>query len=597
MMLLAEALVRLLFLWDRGLLSGVPETLVNDRIPVVTIQILNRTLFAQTETGGWGADGASENTAYGILTLRTLSSLPWHTLLQDRIVTGIASGQQFLSQSKNEWTKPAKLWIGKVMYGSAELSEAYCLAAMKTSKTSRSWSQRITDIIRIDEKQISKLVNVFSSLKGFRNEPHWKLMSSAIEGFTFLQQLKSARMDILPCQKDAKNEYMAYVPITWTLINNLLHLNTCTNLLWDMMVLTVCIFRLDEYIETSVARFSKSHLELTKVIIRDLCAAEVSIDVQTRDQSLKIPVKVDHVDEQFTTEATSQTKSTPSTRSSLNGDKAESTAIEVNGKHSVSPLVSFRATIGHYTRAMLAYPRVVHASPADQAHYRSLLRSYLLSHISQVTDNSRFATQSSWNSSATSVFVKPRTSFYTWAHSTGADSVACPIAFAFLICILGSTTAASTNSGKSYSADEFFGSARQKYLAEDLCSHLAVMSRLYNDYGSIVRDRLEANINSVNFPEFHSHSEEFHATSRGNSATMAEEKLKRELLEIAEYERNLSDATFQLLLSDMEGVDGRAVTEKEKAKVNGLRLFVGVVMLYADVAEVRDISNYVGEKR
>ena len=48
-----------------------------------------------------------------------------------------------------------------------------------------------------------------------------------------------------------------------------------------------------------------------------------------------------------------------------------------------------------------------------------------------------------------------------------------------------------------------FVGAIQKYLAQVLVRHLAAMCRMYNDYGSIARDRAEQNDNSVNFPEFH----------------------------------------------------------------------------------------------
>lgn len=34
---------------------------------------------------------------------------------------------------------------------------------------------------------------------------------------------------------------------------------------------------------------------------------------------------------------------------------------------------------------------------------------------------------------------------------------------------------------------------------------LATMCRQYNDYGSIVQDRAEKNLNSVNFPDFCEH--------------------------------------------------------------------------------------------
>lgn len=43
-MLLAQTLVFLLERWDLGLLTGLPETLVKYRVPIVLIQILSHTL-------------------------------------------------------------------------------------------------------------------------------------------------------------------------------------------------------------------------------------------------------------------------------------------------------------------------------------------------------------------------------------------------------------------------------------------------------------------------------------------------------------------------------------------------------------------------
>lgn len=75
MMLLAEALAQLLSLWDEGLLEELPETLLPDRIPVVLIQILNRTLLTRHPNGSWGVNDSPETTAYAILTLAVVSPL------------------------------------------------------------------------------------------------------------------------------------------------------------------------------------------------------------------------------------------------------------------------------------------------------------------------------------------------------------------------------------------------------------------------------------------------------------------------------------------------------------------------------------------
>jgi len=590
-MLLAEALTRLLYLWDVNVLSDIPDELVRDRIPVVLIQILNQTLLNEASGRGWSSKTSPEILAYRILTLKAVHSLPSHALLYDSILFDIHSGQQILSQCQDDWAKPAPLWIEKVTYGSTILSEAYCLASMFTLQPSHKWSPRVISLLEMPEKAILKTTKFLGTLTCFQSEPHWKLRASAIEGFTFLPQLKSVRADILPRQTNAKNEYIAYIPLTWILINNLRSLDTSADILWDMMVLTVCNFRMDEYMETAAAKFSRADLEGTKPIIADLFANDRPRLLQTQnlpdadsDNNLR-----DH--------------GVILNASSFNGDDIPATAKkpEPNGvdvaaeaslKYVVSSLVSFRAIIGHYVRSMLAYPLILDASPADRFNLRSLLATFLLSHIAQIEDNLRFSTQMSWSSSGTSIFASPRTTFHSWAHSTGADSVSCPFSFAFFTCLLGASLAQSPPGRKSPAAD-CFTSVRQKYLAEQLCSHLAVMSRLYNDFGSLARDRLEANINSVNFPEFHPLSRNSRSWSGEDSQAMKEGYLKRELLELAELERRNSDQAQERLISDIEADTQGAGARIRMRKVKAVRLFAGVTGLYADIYVARDLSNRI----
>ena len=87
-------------------------------------------------------------------------------------------------------------------------------------------------------------------------------------------------------------------------------------------------------------------------------------------------------------------------------------------------------------------------------------------------------------------------------------------------------------------------SADEEYLAQDLCIHLGKMSRLYNDYGSIARDRTEVDLNSTNFPMFHSdHSIDRMETER--PAHIADAIQKKTLLNLAEYERRQAQAALQ----------------------------------------------------
>lgn len=606
-MLLAEVLVRLLYLCDVGLLSSMPPDLLRDRLPVVLTQILNQTLFEQTMDGGWDLYESAETTAYGVLTLKAIYSLPWHTLLYEKTMSSIHLGQSKLTRSQQDWTKPSHLWIEKVTYGSATLSEAYCLAAMHPLPTAHEWSSRTADLVEVPSKAILNSVDFISTVDEFQSEPEWKLIASAVEGYTFLRQLKSTRTDILPRQREAKNEYLAYVPLTWILTNNVYGLNLRANILWDMMVLTVCNFRIDEYMETTVAKCSEADLEQIKSIIHDLCSAEPS-DRLKLSEAVTEPVVKSSEATDLSSVSRSDSNGTTIHMPCPKMNSHNTIAMEANEKYAVPPLTNFRAVISHYTHAILAHPHIILASPTDHSHLRMSLRTFLLSHIAQVADNSRFSTQAFCAPSTTTIFATPRTSFHTWAHSTGADSVSCPFSFAFFTCLVGAAATPSSAPPRPQKpaaapADDCFGSVRLKYLAGELCSHLAVMSRLYNDFGSVVRDRVEANVNSVNFPEFHSgavvhrwRSVSLTVDDEKAGRHVCEEDLKGDLLVLARLEREAVDLACARLLEDIEGRPRENGVVRQTLKRNAVRLFVGVAKLYADIYVARDLSNRIAKE-
>ena len=116
------------------------------------------------------------------------------------------------------------------------------------------------------------------------------------------------------------------------------------------------------------------------------------------------------------------------------------------------------------------------------------------------------------------------------------------------------------------------------------------MSRLYNDYGSLARDRKEANINSVNFPEFHRSHAPGRSTLEGEEYTVIKaSQLKADLLEIAVYERESTDLVGQKLFEKLTA----SGSSKERGKADGVMLFMGVTALYADMYVQRDLSNHI----
>jgi len=112
------------------------------------------------------------------------------------------------------------------------------------------------------------------------------------------------------------------------------------------------------------------------------------------------------------------------------------------------------------------------------------------------------------------------------------------------------------------------------------------MSRMYNDYSSIARDREEKNLNSVNFPEFHSDQKD--SISADEDPETKEKSLKMAVLALAGYEKECSRVAAKILEDDL-----RQGSAKEKRTAEAVKLFVSVTELYAEIYVAKDLTNRV----
>ena len=107
-MLLSQALVRMLYLSDIGELDALLADVIRDRVPIVLTQILMRTLQSLE------AQQLSEVTAYGVITLTGLASLPWASSLEPEIRKAIEAGKRLIGQSLKSCAQPEYIWVEKV---------------------------------------------------------------------------------------------------------------------------------------------------------------------------------------------------------------------------------------------------------------------------------------------------------------------------------------------------------------------------------------------------------------------------------------------------------------------------------------------------
>ena len=136
-MLLAQAFVLLLRCLDSGTLPALLADIVKQRVSIVLTQIHSRVLLQQEPGGSWGNE-SPEVTAYAVLTMLTLTKVPWFTATQTEMAQVIAEGKSFLRQNGSKWGLRDHLWIEKVTCAMPNISRAYCLAAVQTEITPQS---------------------------------------------------------------------------------------------------------------------------------------------------------------------------------------------------------------------------------------------------------------------------------------------------------------------------------------------------------------------------------------------------------------------------------------------------------------------------
>lgn len=522
MMLLSEALTLLLKLWEEDTSLDLPEDLISNRVPIVLFQMLTRTLSSQSEDGSWGQKPSSEITAYGTLTLKQLGSLPWAKALESEIQSAISRSVSFLENNQASWNQPEHTWIEKVSYGSSLLCEAYCLAAMKhTGKYA--WGEKVSGMHSVPLAAVDKFSSLFSRLPALSTEPGWRLRASAVEGFLFGRALRQVRLDVFPRKGMGKDKYFDYVPICWTAANNAAAFGLSADIMWDLIVLSMLIFQVDEYLE-SVGEQCKGRLDEVRAVIQNLF----------RERTAK---------------SQSDSQNGVSQNGYIANSHPENGHVQNGHSHSADEgselLVEVKTTLTHLIDWIMNHPKVQASPPTAKKRLSQEITTFLLAHVQQADDNARLFNPGKTNNN------KPEETFFNWVRGTGAENTSGIFSLEYFGHLLA------PKAGK-----ECFRGAVQKYLFQDLGRHLAIVSRQYNDLGSVARDRDEGNLNSLDFLEFHENKQK-------------NDQAGAELLRIATYERDCIELVVQKLKREVDSGTAKAI----EAFVNATDLFGQVYVM------------------
>lgn len=506
-MLLTKALIRVMTSWSEGKLPGFPANLIKEDISIILIQVLVRTLITQNADGSWGDPHSCEETAYAVITISQLDAMLFDSPVRLQADSGLENGRRYLSEKLNADHEAEQLWVEKVLYGSAILSQSYILAALNSAY--KRTSSKLGELACSEE--ILKSYRFYKKLPMFSDTPEWRLNGALFESSLFSKRIKrDPGLCIFPRQGMREEKYLGFIPFTWVggagrgLVRNVLSPGVCE----AMMIMSALIYQTDEFMEHVVASLPGESFNEAKKMIQSMF-----LDLHTAQ----------------------------------NGNGARTPHASRKTHDGSSNLEYIKCTLARFVNYTLYHPSILKASTYDQQQLKENLEEFLLAHLRQAKDNRQLSVIHKLPSSGIS--------FFYWARSTGANHTGGPFAFSFLLCLVGV-------------GHNAFSTALQNYVAEDVSRHLSTLCRLYNDFGSVTRDRSENNLNSLNFPEFS------HPQGENTDAT-----LKQRLMEVATYERMCLDASLDKL---------REITSEEVWKV--VKAFCDVTNLYGEMYILKDLT-------
>jgi hypothetical protein len=369
MMLLAQTFRKMLVLWDEELLPGLDEGILKGKISLTLLQIYHRTLYRQNSNGSWGTPDDCETTAYALLTLVELFDLPWFQTLTPTLRIAIHAGRQFLELSRPVWGIPSYKWIEKVTYSSSVLSTTYCLAASNSAARFHEiqchpWKPSTKQLVDIPEDTLINICAFFTRIPLFNGTPIWQLNASIIEAYIFLPFLYGARLEIFPRLNMAKDDYLTYIPITWTTCNNM-GIFLEADLLRDMMMISMLNSQADEFMESVVESVFSTDLIQAKRIITSFLA-----ELDGKDsRSAMLPVQNDE-----------------KLLNSFSSDITLDDTSLIDKGVTLKPLKDF-------VHFVYEHQTIQNAPASSLRNLRLRLREFLFAHLEQCADNAKFMHQ------------------------------------------------------------------------------------------------------------------------------------------------------------------------------------------------------------
>lgn len=346
MMLMVEAFMRLVELWEEGHVPALSYSLIRDKVIISLFQALTRILQTQNADGSWGIGGC-EVTAYAIISLTKLVSLSSAPRVALQVTQAIEGGRSFLSKNFAASTSADHVWKGKINSGFSVLYQAYVLAALNAPIRKRETGSTIESHFEIPLAKMTIQTKYYARQAWFVGVPEWLVQACLIETHLFLLQITNVRYAVFPSDSLVDDRYFESIPFAWIVANNVDNRFIGAEFVYQITILTVLGRQLEDYMENVVRETFAGCLFEAEDIVYNIFQ---ELAVEDKDQCFR--------------------------DSHINGTTRSSTATAIS---------DVRSVLHRFISHVLNHPYVLMASPQDQGHLRSELLSFLVGRVSQLS--------------------------------------------------------------------------------------------------------------------------------------------------------------------------------------------------------------------
>ena len=368
-MYMAKSLIELLQIWDAEKLQQLPRGLLQEKVMPTLFQCLVRTLQSQDTDGSWGRKGPKEETAYAIITLTSLLVLPLAQFFRPEIISAIDRGRTFLKSSKT--FRAEYLWIEKVTYSSANLAEAYAIAALHISTVKPSLGRMARELTSMHYKDLADFGNRINT-GPLSKDPRWLVLASWIDGRLCIPQLHKSLGKVR-----STLGYHEMTAFRWFLANNRTKAALSSQFLCDMIKISLLNDRLLSLVDDALVLGSQNDKQLDSII-------NAISKVVNQAHSKGYPAQEPAINESATNRVSKGHKgSNLFVEDMLSGGQPIIRVGEAEGPDQAS---SFIDALSEFSEFLSSHPGLSSASENDRATLHREVESFLLAQMQRIKE-------------------------------------------------------------------------------------------------------------------------------------------------------------------------------------------------------------------